>query len=907
MGNKNDFYFEMTKTVLEIDPLDLITANNSYIIFRSKKGVRYIYDIKDKRKIEFDYRFSIIKMHPKFQNIFLIAEGNIAKIFEINKKPFEYIEKSKVNGHTQNIKLAEFSNYNDKIFVTYSYDKTIKVWNLDIAFCICNILLIDPIEDFQIYKEFIFYYDKKKSCVIKYNYEKLEEFNYAKINLYKFIVMNEKEIIGIDDNRLIKYSDNKEINSLEIKNFPKYLFKEENLDFLYLFFYDNIVVLDTKNMKLIFEKEINYSEVIHLNNYNKNFLYTDFILLRQSIEYYTFHSISNYGKKDNNLHFSGIDFWQKTIPSISSIENLEWKANMEEKYKYKKYLDDDIILEELNKNYSKHLNQKKIEVEEELKVNKTFDYIQLLKLLIKDNTNKLLVSEYLKFLEKNKKLNFKNAESSNDEYEKYKIMFTIQELNSYGLKELNIPRNIEKNSSEKKVFETLLSSIIKLDTKDSNSVLSFKDKVKQELNNLQLFNQPIDLLLNNELYWYRNKFTLLFALDKIIDDKKQLELMKNSINIIIEKKLLEADYIINNSNLLTSIMILIAIPQPIQLLEFNLNLIETLDPNYNVQKELETNKMNKLTDENDSYAAKIKNKPVILCNASSSCINNFILNYKDNMNFEPIELKNYESMKEEFNKIIDFEQMYTFLSKIICSPVFKEAFYLLYPKYLVFPFKTEEDSLKFLKKYFHFIPLKSARTGAITEKFSLEIYYLLKTRKINISQYVKEEINILINKIFHRGALVKISCHEMNHDFYNIFLMHSNGKIPLETPRKKFIEEREGGKNMERLLFNQPIRKLTLKQCMYLLNLKNYGKSLKEFKEGFNELNIKDLKIEDKGIFHELNDIFDIDNFPQLSIESNVRCDDNDENSNFFSDSYVEDIEDVNDILGFIREPSKLN
>ena len=136
----------------------------------------------------------------------------------------------------------------------------------------------------------------------------------------------------------------------------------------------------------------------------------------------------------------------------------------------------------------------------------------------------------------------------------------------------------------------------------------------------------------------------------------------------------------------------------------------------------------------------------------------------------------------------------------------------------------------------------------------------------------------------------------MNHDFYNIFLMHSNGKIPLETPRKKFIEEREGGKNMERLLFNQPIRKLTLKQCMYLLNLKNYGKSLKEFKEGFNELNIKDLKIEDKGIFHELNDIFDIDNFPQLSIESNVRCDDNDENSNFFSDSYVEDIEDVNDI-----------
>ena len=36
--------------------------------------------------------------------------------------------------------------------------------------------------------------------------------------------------------------------------------------------------------------------------------------------------------------------------------------------------------------------------------------------------------------------------------------------------------------------------------------------------------------------------------------------------------------------------------------------------------------------------------------------------------------------------------------------------------------------------------------------------------------------------------------------------MHSNGQIPVETPRKQYIEEREGGKNMERLLFDRPMK-----------------------------------------------------------------------------------------------------
>ena len=36
-----------------------------------------------------------------------------------------------------------------------------------------------------------------------------------------------------------------------------------------------------------------------------------------------------------------------------------------------------------------------------------------------------------------------------------------------------------------------------------------------------------------------------------------------------------------------------------------------------------------------------------------------------------------------------------------------------------------------------------------------------------------------------------------------------------------------------------------------------------------------------------------------------MKCDEDDDNSNIFTDAYIDDIEDVNDVLGFIRDPSK--
>ena len=310
--------------------------------------------------------------------------------------------------------------------------------------------------------------------------------------------------------------------------------------------------------------------------------------------------------------------------------------------------------------------------------------------------------------------------------------------------------------------------------------------------------------------------------------------MKESIKTIIDKKLLYKKYILESNVLLTSILILIAIPQSYQNFQFNINLIESKDPNYDYKNEQKFQNLTKYSQNNiNDYIFKYNSKKYFLEEPSTTnlCFNNFILNIEQDMKLEEFEQKTYDTMKEYFEEIIDYTKMKRFLSKIFCSKVIRQAFDILYPKHFNFPFENEKDCYEFLKQYYSFIPFKTDKTGAITEKFSLEIYYILQRRLYYIPGNNSKEIKILVKKIYYRGLCVKSSCHEINHEFYNLLLMHSNGQIPVETPRKQYIEEREGGKNMERLLFDKPGGKLSLKECLYLLNEKNYEKNLQDFKK----------------------------------------------------------------------------
>lgn len=930
MEAKNDFTLELIKTVEEIKPRKIIAGNNSYLIFLDAYHFVYLYDLENKKQIKLDGYSSnaitkVIKMHPNFQNIFIYAKGNTAIIYEIIPKSLELTERNKVTGFNEQIELVEFSQKSDKIFATYSSDKTLKVWDLNSAFCLCNILLNEPIMNFQFFGDSLFYIDMKNFYLTECKYKTLTKINYEEIKSPDFMVLKDNLIMLIDGNILTKYSNGKKMGAINIKHFIESRFYDEKLNLLFFLSGLKIYVLDINNMTIMFEKQTFCSELIYIKNYlNNEKINANLIIIKGDIiEYYYLgkKKINNEQKQQNKLIVPDKDFWGNTIPSISDINNLLWEQNIYEEFSYPKYLNNDLLDDEIKKNNKKKLSEKKQEVEKEINSdeNENFDYIQLLKMLIKDNTNQKVIQQYLKTLKKDKegeiKIDFEGNEIYDSEYEKYKNLFTIDELKSNGLE--------EKVISTKDDFLGFLKDILEKKEKD---IKYLKETVKQELENVQIFNQPIDFE-NEELYWYRNRLILYFALDKIIkeDEKnniinnnqnnnniinnntnnnkyKRFELMQKNIKEIIKRNLLKDDSIIGDKTLLTTLMIIIAIPLPLDLLEFNLNLIYTKSKNYKFEDELA--KHNLTSTNEDDYLMKVHKKNP---KTSNTCLANFELNISKKMNLDEIELNNYDFMKQEFNKIIDFNKMYTFLSKIVCSPVFREAFKILYPDDFKFPFNGEKDSKDFLEKYLKFIPFKSDRTSAVTEKFSLEIYIFLKVKNINFSHYFEYEIKNIIIKILYLGSCVVDCSHEMNHEFYNIFLKHSNGKIPLETPRKQYIEEREGGRNMERLLFNRRAKKISLIECMYLLNERNYNKSLDKFREGLNEPKNEDIKMDTDCVFYELNQIFNINDFNNFSRSTIISCDDNSDYSDILKDSCVNNLENDNDVLGFLRDPLYVN
>ena len=398
MGN-NELCFEKTRTISEISWKKVITGNTFYLIYNGTNKLVYIYHIEMKSSIKIDSYSSLIKFHPKYENIFILVEENIAKVFEITQNIFECKERSKIKGHTGEIKLLEFSRDNEKIFGTYSKDNTLKIWKLDNAFCLCNILLLNRIDNFQIYKKFVFYFNPYQSNLTRYNYINYEESNYDFIKEDNFIILKEENFGVIINNILIKYSNDNKKEELKLKEEPSKMFYNEKSNYLFIFFVSEINVINMEIMKIIFEKKILCSQVFYINNHlNKN-IYANFILLNGKIEYYSlFPKLNNNSKQNYDVIFAKESFWKGAVPIISGIENLEWKANINEVLSYKKYLDSEIISEQINNNYSKSLKKKKLEVEEEFNPENKYEYVDFLKMLIKDNTNIKLIVEYLKYL-----------------------------------------------------------------------------------------------------------------------------------------------------------------------------------------------------------------------------------------------------------------------------------------------------------------------------------------------------------------------------------------------------------------------------------------------------------------------------------------------------------------------------
>ena len=901
MGNNTtEIYLDQLYEIYHPD-LIILKANSSYIIANNEKGLCLFKLCPNSPLIFFEAEYGrtdTVEMHPNFKNVFLTTRETEMIIWEINEN--ENKCEKKIILKDKCIK-AYFCKNNDKQFITFPNNRTIKIWSMENSFCIGSLSVEKQIKNVEFFKDHLFFQDESGRIVI-YDPVKLITKSEVKINNKNFFMIYEDyyksnkyiyyDFIIFDDNSLILYNKSKQLN---FKDKIEKIFYDNNSKIIYIFFINYLKIVNAKELEIEYEIKSTFIPKFYIDNeVNNKYICAKFFVRNNGIKIYSIISEQLYNpEKIKALTYPNRNFWDKLIPIISNIESLRWENNVqppENDLVLKNYINDKEIKDEVFSNFNKSLKQKKLEVLNQIKDfhinenNLNTTYKDFIKLLIKDNTNKDLIIKYLKFLKENEnKIDFPFIVRFEDEYNYYKIIFGKDELamNKFG----------SKNFSEKELFIGFLDSILEIDINNSD----FFDNIEKTLKNTQLFNQPITFD-NQELYWYRNLFIIYTSLKKINDKKSEkeridtLQLMKNCIKKVRKRKLFHKNYIINDKILLTSLVSLIALPQKDEYCDFNLNLIESKDPDMVQDESLNLNFIS-------------KNEKIEKIASPGLCLKNVALDSTLKIGLDTNELNNYNKMEKFFKGIIDIENVNKLLAKICCSNVMKEAFNILYPDYYKFPFNDESEALEFIKENFHYIPYKSYKTGGISEKFTLESYYFLQIRKIIFnSKNYNDDDKKLIKTVFYNGNAIKTNCHEMNHLLYDLLFLQSNGINEVETPRKNNIEISESGKNLERLLFKRVLYRMTLPECMFILNENNYNKSLEDFREDFNEINNCPSKIVENGIFSKFNSIYEIKDCNSLFLNAIMVSDDNYEEDEIkFENFFIDDIEDDSDVLGFLR------
>ena len=158
-------------------------------------------------------------------------------------------------------------------------------------------------------------------------------------------------------------------------------------------------------------------------------------------------------------------------------------------------------------------------------------YIKIMSLLLIDNTNKDIVKLYLNFIKSNSNFIKENKLLPYEiEINNYKIIFTVDEMKQ-------IEKDIKKKSQKDIFLDYILSLSKKVEGKINFEIgKSIKDSATKELNNLFLFNTPIEFD-NEELIYYKNYYNIIYETSKQKDYEmeKYLENKKNVIKYILKK------------------------------------------------------------------------------------------------------------------------------------------------------------------------------------------------------------------------------------------------------------------------------------------------------------------------------------------------------------------------------------
>ena len=496
-------------------------------------------------------------------------------------------------------------------------------------------------------------------------------------------------------------------------------------------------------------------------------------------------------------------------------------------------------------------------------------YIQIVFLLLIDNTNKNIVKLYLSFIKKysdfiknNKLIPYEK------EIEKYKIIFTIDEMEK-------IEKNI-KTKSQRDIFLDYINYFRFANLE--NNELQFLKQTKKKLDKLYLFNTPIEFE-NEELFYYKCLYNLLFDIssqinDDILNIKEYLKNKQNVITYIIKKKIYHIPKIIMNEDKM-NLLYLYLLEEIFEekykeedLTNFNRLIQKTPVTLKDFNSFNKGNKRNLLINMDKTYYIAHKYNPKedmsVIIPLSKACLNNL-----NNPRFidKPIVKCYYhlEALLLENDIILYIRDIKDFLIKIIDSNVFREAIKELFPKYYIYLNINDNEEIKqFIEERIKYYPFEGLNLSGITDKLSCYSF----VPSINFEMRIDTD-DIKIDKIDSDAYKVSLtivdSLHEIIHAEQDIIFFKGNNKYLILSPTRiarkdkkgNDIEIKEGGMSFEYLLFGKIVDRIDLFQCLYIMNEKNYDQNLAQFRENFQNIGklVKDSKGEtnlikiENGIF----------------------------------------------------------
>jgi len=906
-----DEFFNMEEIDLDILKKSNIQLNYDYIIMKNFSRL-LIYSLNNKNKISLnENNIDKVEFHPNYSQIFLTTTSNKIKIWEITNKnkQFKYDLKIEINYNQDNLNAINFIKFIPEkklhIFIYSSSDGIAKIWNLQHLYYKKTINIGKNIFDFQFSEDgTMFGYISESNNLLKIYFMKDDE----SISLigeqidYFYFTKTNKMFVAYKD-KIKFYKDIKSNNFYEKRLTNIYSYSYSYYDKLYDYLYligKNFIIIRLEDLSTILNIKIDNCDEIFMKNYNnkdnKKSSIINF-LIKQERKLYTcsINSFQLYKRNDNQKKYK-IDnkFWEGFFNQLELYDSefcFERNISNELQIYKKKYFFIDEIEIELNKNFKYSLEEKKKMAE--IEINNYHDkdtlseqYLALVKIMIKDNTNRDVLKKYLLFLKHNyEKLkdiynNYSEyIESYNDEIKYYQICFTKKELNDIF--------DYYKELSEKEKFLKLVNYIANFDL-ENTEIDKVLDKIEINRNNLITFNQPIGFD-NEELFYYMNSALISLEIEKFKSLKK-IEKIKNVQYSL--KKINFAKEIEEDKDKFNELMLIILRAQDNLLTDYNINLLESHKYNQDeIAKKLTEIKPSLIDDlilENEKEINLSSNK---FTKNNLYNIDNALLHYKNQRCFKKEELYNMNELYNHYQKQFDFDKFKNFFKKILQSKTIKQAFSILYPEIYKYPFDNEEKAKNFINNYYKFILLKDKTSNGGTNKFTLETKLFLMMKETKNYNFNENAI-----KVLYPSSIIKTFIHELNHNFYNIYFFHKNGTIPLTAPKKQKIQDEEGDGYIEYLLFNQHLKKINLKQAIYILNEDNYNKSLDDFRKDFISQKKNNMNI--NGEFSQLNDIITdlLKNNEDLSNLILV----NDSSSEF--DEIDIDANDSDDVLGFPRE-----